>query len=50
MDSWMTAPLPVRDERSRRHYRITAQVESAAAQAAKLAARLWVHDLGVDPA
>jgi hypothetical protein len=37
-------------ERSRRYYRITAQVESAVAQAAKLAARLWDHDLGVDPA
>jgi DNA-binding PadR family transcriptional regulator len=50
VDSWMTDPLPVRGERSRRHYRITAQVESAVAQAAKLTARLWAHDLGVDPA
>jgi hypothetical protein len=50
VDSWMADPLPVWGERSRRHYGIMAQVESAVAQAAKLTARLWAHDLGVDPA
>ena len=50
VDSWMAAPLPVRGGRSRRQYRITALGESTLREAAKLAARLWDYDLGVDPA
>jgi len=50
VDSWMTDPLPVRGGRSRRQYRITSLGESAVREAAKLAARLWDYDLGVDPA
>src|SRR6476646_5477478 len=41
VESWMTAPLPVRGGRSRRQYKVTAAGKRSLSEARKLASRLW---------
>jgi PadR family transcriptional regulator, regulatory protein PadR len=51
VESWMTAPLPVRGGRSRRQYRLTTLGKGALREAQQSAERLWADvDLRGKPA
>lgn len=50
VESWTTEPRPERGGRSRRQFRVTAAGSAALRESARLAARLWDLDPGVEPA
>ncbi len=50
VESWMSEPRPERGGRSRRQFRVTAAGSAALRESARVAARLWHLDPGVEPA
>lgn len=50
VESWMSEPRPERGGRARRQFRVTAAGSAALRESARIAARLWDLEPGVEPA